>query len=559
MPNPGTAKAPATWKGDEDDLSEFLDRFEALADDAGLDDDDKIKFFRKYVSKKQRPLFEVIEGAKPADWSLFTKSINELFPKAFEPQTYSRRRMDKLTAQAARHEITTQDEFEKFYREFLPVSQWLVSNRKISVSERDLAFWYGFHPRTQNMLTQQLRIELPKHDRADPYPMREVYKVARYVFDRNAFDMDQPSTDESEEAESSVTEDSDTEDEEWRRKKKKKKGKSKTKLAKKGNGRKVVVTMVEKLPPTTGGASEAEIGDLVKRLTSLRVNEPDYAVAYARLIIALPSMAMRFPGAAVYTAVAATPPVASPMPSLYLQFPAAQSFALHPQGSFPGDSGQRTCGFCKRAGCWMKQCPVAAQYVWEGKIIVQDSWYRWPNGGRIESHPNGLQFVIDKFYNDHPHLLPLVRVNEATTQQPALYLSTWGGTETKIEQMDGTSVQSGTGAVVDVKVVEEFVVNGRPSRGMAVEDGERRDEEEQAGAFLVEVEEVQEGAEVFVTTRSGLSSDKAPPVSQGCTPPQYSFRSRIEDPGLNNKALQEVLETPVTVSLRQLLSTSTGL
>ena len=140
MPNPGMAKALATWKGDEDDLSEFLDRFKAPADDAGLDDEDKIKFFWKYVSKKQCPLFEVIEGAKLADWSLFTKSINELFPKAFEPQTYSRRCMDKLTAQAAHHEITTQDELEKFYREFLPVSQWLVSNRKISVSERDLAF-----------------------------------------------------------------------------------------------------------------------------------------------------------------------------------------------------------------------------------------------------------------------------------------------------------------------------------------------------------------------------------------------------------------------------------
>jgi hypothetical protein len=36
MPNPGTSKAPPTWKGDEDDLSEFLDHFEALADDAGV-------------------------------------------------------------------------------------------------------------------------------------------------------------------------------------------------------------------------------------------------------------------------------------------------------------------------------------------------------------------------------------------------------------------------------------------------------------------------------------------------------------------------------------------
>ncbi|KAF8500065.1 hypothetical protein JB92DRAFT_2833948 [Gautieria morchelliformis] len=94
--------------------------------------------------------------------------------------------------------------------------------------------------------------------------------------------------------------------------------------------------------------------------------------------------------------------------------------------------------------------------------------------------------------------------------------------------------------MVDVKVVEEFV-----------EGGYRGDEEEQAEAFLVEVEEVQEGAEVLVTTRSGLSSDKAPPVSQGRAPPQYSFKSKIEDPGLNDKALQEVYEKEWSTSVRQ--------
>ena len=96
MPNPGTSKAPATWKGDEEELSEFIDRFEALADDAGLMDGDKIKIFCTYVAKKQRPLFEVINGVTPADWGVFLQSIRELFRKAFEPQTYSRCRMEKL-------------------------------------------------------------------------------------------------------------------------------------------------------------------------------------------------------------------------------------------------------------------------------------------------------------------------------------------------------------------------------------------------------------------------------------------------------------------------------
>ena len=52
MLNPGTSKAPASWKGDEDELAEFLDRFEALADNAGLSEADKAKYSGKYVGRK---------------------------------------------------------------------------------------------------------------------------------------------------------------------------------------------------------------------------------------------------------------------------------------------------------------------------------------------------------------------------------------------------------------------------------------------------------------------------------------------------------------------------
>ena len=64
---------------------------------------------------------------------------------------------------------------------------------------------------------------------------------------------------------------------------------------------------MERIPGKVDAVGEVEIGDLVKCLTLLQVTEPDYAIAYAHLIIALPSMAMRFPGPAIYTAVAAGP------------------------------------------------------------------------------------------------------------------------------------------------------------------------------------------------------------------------------------------------------------
>ena len=540
MPNPGTAKAPPTWHGDEDDLSEFLDRFEALADDAGLSDDDKIKYFQKYTAKKQRPLFDALDGAHPADWALFSQSIRELFPKAFEPQTYSRGRMEKIAAQAARHEISSQDELDKFYRKFLPVSQWLLNNKRISSTERDAAFWYGFHPRTQMVLTQQLRIAYPKHDRADPYPMKQVYTVARYIFDRHAFDLNHLSDDSSEDENSHTMVDSDSDNDRWIPPKKVKPHKA----AKTGKQQEVTTT-IESLPVIANRNDAAEIGELIKRLTALKTTEPDYAIAYARLIIALPPLAATFPSPAVYSAGAGSSVGAgSSLPSghgaplsLAHSFPSAPAYAYRASNSFPGEPAARTCGFCRRPGCWTKSCPIGAQYAQVGKILLHDSWWRWPNGGRIDTHPNGLQFVIDKFYTENPHMLPSPPSGASVpnTSQPALFCSVLPSLFHPPSAVSGGPEANPVDAAL-----------GAPPWEMP--------------AFQDDSTPLLEDATVFVTTRSGhstsLPANPMPTMLPGRAPPQYAFKSKIEDPATIDAAFQAILATPVTLSLQQLLSAS---
>lgn len=48
-----------------------------------------------------------------------------------------------------------------------------------------------------------------------------------------------------------------------------------------------------------------------------------------------------------------------------------------------------------------------------------------------------------------------------------------------------------------------------------------------------------------------------PPQPLPRAPPQYSFKSKVEDPSLTNAVFQQALDAPVTVSVRHLLSAST--
>ena len=41
------------------------------------------------------------------------------------------------------------------------------------------------------------------------------------------------------------------------------------------------------------------------------------------------------------------------------------------------------------------------EYVHAGKVIQFKGWYRWPDKSHIESHPQGLKYVIDKALSEH--------------------------------------------------------------------------------------------------------------------------------------------------------------
>lgn len=61
------------------------------------------------------------------------------------------------------------------------------------------------------------------------------------------------------------------------------------------------------------------------------------------------------------------------------------------------------CGFCRNLNCpscSTRFCPVGLDYVHAHKVIQVDGWYRWPDNSRIDTHPQGIKFVVDKTLED---------------------------------------------------------------------------------------------------------------------------------------------------------------
>ncbi|KAF8574126.1 hypothetical protein K439DRAFT_1624571 [Ramaria rubella] len=105
MPVPGTSKALNMFDGDDTKLEDFLDHFETLAEAAKLTDQERITKIGKYATRKQRNLFEVLEGYDPADWAMFKKSLADLYPNAFKAQQYTQQSLETFTAKSAHGDI----------------------------------------------------------------------------------------------------------------------------------------------------------------------------------------------------------------------------------------------------------------------------------------------------------------------------------------------------------------------------------------------------------------------------------------------------------------------
>ena len=243
-----------------------------------------------------------------------------------------------------------------YHRQFQAIATYLIKEHELAESDRDRHYWFGLHPHTRVAIEQHLAITIPNHPRAKPYTILDVYKAGCYVFDANAFDLNLPQ--------------------------------QTTPLQGYTTGQchltesRVVQTSVP-LPPQSQPPKAEDLGNLVCCLASLRVNDLDYATTYAELVVTYPQLVGVIAKPTAFTGTSVVPPSPSTQPQAAL--------------------GLQICGFCHDPGCTARStrfCPIGQSYVQANKVIQVDGWYRWPDNSWIDTHPQGIKFVVDRTLED---------------------------------------------------------------------------------------------------------------------------------------------------------------
>ncbi|KAJ7712761.1 hypothetical protein B0H16DRAFT_1479145 [Mycena metata] len=253
----------------------------------------------------------------------------------------------------------------------------------------------------------------PKHDITVPFSEEEIVGIVDAKFKCGRFD---------DEIESGDSDNSDSDDEiEYKKKKKSKSSKAKPIVKKKVKHTREVHAHVPGLipkvaapaaPPTNGNSDD--VGDLVKRLSKMSLDDQEYNYLYykATRLDPLVAKCIRAPNLNL-----SSPPL-PPLPqnnfrnNHYVAPP--NQFGQNPNANQPQpplQPGERTCWGCGDKGHGLWGCPVMAEHISKGDLRRGERGIEWKDGS-----------LLQRFNQQGETLTMLISVNVPNSSEEELIL-----------------------------------------------------------------------------------------------------------------------------------------
>ncbi|KAG1864068.1 hypothetical protein C8R48DRAFT_773291 [Suillus tomentosus] len=186
MPIRGTANAPK-FDGTTDNLAEFIDTYEQLADEAGLQGLDRIKGIIRYLARDDRELWGGMPEAAVDNYSAFLDEVKVMYPGWDGKRRYALADLRAITREYANKPMPSCTELSSYLRAFRKVMQPLIDEDRIGKVERDHLFMEGIPSDAQVQIRLRLMIKFPDHHPYDPYPFMDVFAAAQFLLPARAF------------------------------------------------------------------------------------------------------------------------------------------------------------------------------------------------------------------------------------------------------------------------------------------------------------------------------------------------------------------------------------
>ncbi|KAG2051930.1 hypothetical protein BDR06DRAFT_888658, partial [Suillus hirtellus] len=135
LPIRGTANAPK-FDGTTDNLAEFIDTYEQLTDEAGLQGLDRIKGIIRYLARDDRELWGGMPEAAVDDYSAFLDEVKVMYPGWDGKRRYALADLRAIAREYANKPMPSCTELSSYLRAFRKVMQPLKDEDRIGKAER---------------------------------------------------------------------------------------------------------------------------------------------------------------------------------------------------------------------------------------------------------------------------------------------------------------------------------------------------------------------------------------------------------------------------------------
>ncbi|KAL0060438.1 hypothetical protein AAF712_012807 [Marasmius tenuissimus] len=399
LPAPHSRDAPRTFKGSYSQVESWIRQYERLlAKHEVIDSREQCEGLLDYCSIKVNRTIRTLKSYRTGSWRQLKKDILRMYDAERALQRYQPSDLQALALKQASRPIENKSQWLRYVRRFQEKGGELVSSGKMTDRQYATYFWLGIPLFLQQILESQLRARKPNRDISEPYPVDEVSEVAESYFHRSHFKTMVPDAgmfgvlkneDSGEDSDNEEDTDSELDDlEVWKKtkahRKLEKKLLERMTASKKETSPHKAVPSAEVARTTTFQGPQEEVADLISRLNSMQLENPEYGVLYYRAVKMDPESKeciRRSPPSVVQTSI--THPNIAPISAdnrPYVPITRdGRAVQLYPFEGRPPSSSRVTCFGCGIVGHRIGDCPEVA-----GKL----------RSAEIKRDPVSRQFVL---------------------------------------------------------------------------------------------------------------------------------------------------------------------
>jgi hypothetical protein len=184
MPARGERGAPTFDRTKPRELVRFFEELEYLFERAILQDETEMKkHVLRYVEFDVEQIWKTFTEFTDVTktYQDFKAAILVHYPDASGDYVYSLRDMDQLIGECQRVGISNTIELSDYHLKFLSITSWLIEKQQLGALEQQRGYLRAFQPRLLGAINNRLQMKFPDHHPNKPHTVKEVYEAARFL------------------------------------------------------------------------------------------------------------------------------------------------------------------------------------------------------------------------------------------------------------------------------------------------------------------------------------------------------------------------------------------